>query len=199
MASVPLIYLKDQSLLPDKISKLNQISIYSQKSKCIDFINSILNHDLVSNEVNGKFILKDELVASALDLTEDIMRFFDKLYIAFPTMYNKVSPGFGRIGCVKDKEKHTLFRTTEKAKSTYPPAFIYPLIAGLRSLMQIKDNKLSWIISPLAIDLMELNLEQYVGAIRLVKYDPQKIGKQELFYQQSKSIFDNYLLGATVS
>ena len=192
IATIPLMVLYENNLLPKEIKRLHQISIYSQKGKCIDFFNSILDHKEVSEEINGKHILNNEIVKSALDLVDEIMRFFDRLYVKFPRMYNNVSPGFARISSVSQKEKTPLFRTCENCKNTYPPAFIYPLLSGLSSLMTIKDGRLKWIIKPKNVNLENLDIDQYIDLIKLVHYEAQTVGKREVFYKQAKSIFENY-------
>lgn len=195
MASIPLMLLQEKALLPDDINRLNPISIYSQKSKCVDFFNSVLGHENISTQEKGKRILQDSYVTSGLGLVEDIMRFFDKLYVEFPKLYNKTSPAFGKIKSVDDKKtKPALFRTA-KSEYTYPPGFMYPLITGITELMEIDlpNKKLKWKISPKSIKLEKIDIAQYVEAIKLANYDPQKVGKQALFYGLAKSIFRDYV------
>lgn len=198
LATIPLTVLSEKNLLPKEISKLSPISIYSQKSKCIDFFNSVIDHKLISEEINGRHRLTDVKVKSAIDMIGDVLRFYDQLYIKFPKMYNKVSPGFGRIRSVKQKEQKPLFNsTTETCPYSYPPAFIYPLVSGLTSLIKInEEGLLSWKINPMNINLDNLDIDIYVDQIKLVDYDAQRVGKSEVFYKQSKSIYDNYLIKA---
>ena len=88
IAALPLIFLQQENLLPKGINTLNRISIYSQKSKCVDFFNEILSHKDISHEVKGKYILTSNRVKTALDLTYDLLIFFDTLFVSFPDMYN---------------------------------------------------------------------------------------------------------------
>jgi hypothetical protein len=128
-------------------------------------------------------------------MVSDIMVFFDRMYAEFPNLYNRVSPGFGRIKSVDDKKKKlSLFRTSQ-SDYNYPPGFIYPLITGLTELMEFDEpsETLRWKVSPRNIRLDDLDMTQYVNAIKLANYDPQTVGKQTLFYQQAKSIFESYL------
>jgi hypothetical protein len=195
LASIPLIFLKKNELLPKDIKGLNKISIYSQKSKCVDFFNSVMAHEEVSDEKNGKHILNNEYVKSALLLTEDILRFFDKMYIEFPNLYHNASPGkFGRITAVNNKvEGRVPFHTTEvSADYQYPFGFFIPLIAGLTEMMELdeKSENIRWKINPNELDLSQLDLTQYVNIIKLVNFDPQKIGKGEVFYNDAETIFE---------
>ena len=108
LATLPLLFLQDKGLLPQDIKTLNKISIYSQKSKCVDYFNEVLAHSAVSEGEKGKYILKNEIVKSALDLVEDIIKFYDKLYFEFPDLYGTSHGKFGRIGEVKIKENSPL-------------------------------------------------------------------------------------------
>jgi hypothetical protein len=199
LASLPLIFLKNNGLLPKDIKGLNKISIYSQKSKCVDFFNSVMAHEDISQLDNGKYILEDKYVASALLLTEDILRFFDKMYIEFPNLYHHASPGkFGRITAVNNKKtgKVPFFTTETEADYQYSFGFFYPLISGLTELMGIdeKTKSIGWIVNPNELNLSSLDLTQYVNIIKLVNFDPQKIGKGEVFYNEAESVFSKILV-----
>lgn len=195
LATIPLLFLKNNNLLPDDIKGLSKISIYSQKGKCIDFFNEVMDHSEVSEEKNGKHILKDNYVKSALALTEDILRFFDRMFIAFPDLYHEASPGkFGRISIVNhNKETKVPFYTTEE-KSTYqyPFGFFYPLVAGLTSLMEMDEtnSQIRWKYNPSQLDLNDLDLTQYVNIIKLANFDPQKIGKGDVFYKEAENTYE---------
>lgn len=194
LATIPLIFLKTEGKLPDSIKGLNKISIYSQKSKCVDFFNSVLESSDVSDLKNGKHILKDEYVKSAISLTEDILKFFDKMYAEFPNLYHGASPGkFGRITAVNmAKSKGPFYTTDEFSSYQYPFGFFIPLIAGLTQLMILDEETetVTWKINPMALDLSKLDLSQYVNIIKLVNFDPQKIGKGEVFYKEAETVFD---------
>ncbi len=194
LATIPLIFLQERDLLPEGIPQLNPISIYSQKSKCIDFFNAVIGNPEVSTEDKGKHILKNELVSSGLNIVEDILYFFDKVFIKFPDLYNAVSPRFAGIKSVEKKPKSTTFRTGT-SEYVYPPGFIYPLVTGILELIEIDEinNLLKWKVSPKVINLEKLDMGQYIEAIKLVNYDPQTVGKQSLFYKLAKSIFEEYV------
>ena len=194
LATLPLLFLKDQGKLPSDIKKLNKISVYSQKGKCVDFFNEVLGHSSISDEVKGKFILKNNAVKSALDLTKSILYFFDRLYLEFPSLYHKAAPGkFGRISAVDNKKQSKVpFGTTKQLSDyQYSYGFFYPIVSGITSLMKYDDrnDEVYWDINPKNLDLNMLNLSQYVELIRMVNFDPQKIGKGTAFYNESESIF----------
>ena len=195
LATLPLIFLRNNNLLPEDIKSLNKISLYSQKGKCVDFFNTVMAHPEISEEVKGKHVLKNSYVKSALELTEDILQFFDNMYIQFPSLYHNASPGkFGRITAVNNETQSRVpFYTTDVlADYQYSFGFFYPIVSGLTGLMEIdkKTKSIGWKVNPNELDLSELELTQYVNIIKLVNFDPQKIGKGEVFYKEAEATFD---------
>jgi hypothetical protein len=192
MASIPLLFLAKNGLLPDDIKPINKISIYSQKGKCVDFFNEIMEHPDLSSTDRGRFTLTSDVVKSALEMTKDVLPFFDWLYINFPEMYNKNGGSFGRITSVANKQSKVPFFTTEvHCDYQYPYGFLYPLVSGLTSLMEYDEasNTLRWRVNPGLIDPAELDMAQFVNIVKLVGYDPQKVGKNETFYLQAEEMF----------
>lgn len=195
LATLPLIFLKNNDLLPQDIKGLNKISLYNQKGRCVDFFNAVMADLEISEEIKGKYVLKNSYVKSALGLTEDILRFFDNMYIQFPGLYHKASPGkFGRITAVNNETRSKVpFSTTEDLSDyQYSFGFFYPLVAGLTGLMEVdkKSKTIRWKKNPNELDLSQLELSQYVNIIKLVNFDPQKIGKGEVFYKEAEATFD---------
>ena len=195
MATIPIIFLQENNLLAEGLAQLNPVSIYSQKSKCVDFYNAVMIHPEISTEDKGKHLLKSQWVSSGLELVEDILYFFDKLFVQFPNLYNKVSPGFGRIKSVDDKNSKIATFRTLTSEYSYPPGFIYPLVTGILELIEIdaENQIIKWKVSPKNISLDKLDMSQYIEAIKLANYDPQTVGKQSLFYKLAKSIFEDYV------
>lgn len=195
MASIPLFLLQERELLPSDLPQFNIIDTYRAKSKCISFYNAVLSHDEISGKEQGKHVLGNTYIESGLGLVSTLMKFFDKVFAEFPKLYNDISPGFGRIKSVDDKKsKQSIFRTRTCDK-TYPPGFIYPLVTGIMELIEIDIEKqvLRWKVDPMTIILSDLDMTQYIGAIKIANYDPQTVGKQILFYQQARSMFETYL------
>jgi hypothetical protein len=192
-STLSLMFLKQKGVLTNE-ANLNKISIYSQKGKCVDFFNAIIAGNDVSTEEKGRYVLHSKAVKSALDLTGDIVRFFDRLYIEFPNLYHRAAPGkFGRISSVDKKETRVPYNTIKDVSEyNYPPAFIYPLVSGLTSLMQFDEKKeeVSWKINPKNLDVSKLDLSQYVELIKMVSWDPQKIGKGAGFYKEAENVFE---------
>lgn len=197
LCSLPLYYLQELNLLPKDIKKLNKVNIYSGKSQCVSVFNQILTHRQISLYSDGKYELNSDLIKSALDMSEELLCFFDKLYLQFPKMYNRVSSGFGRIKVVNQKKMSKAhFGTVDDfCENTYPEAYIYPFFAGITKLMKYNEDttKLEWVKRPTALDLTKIDSKIYIEMIKLQQYDPQKVGKTKSCYIASEPIFESIL------
>jgi hypothetical protein len=193
LATIPLMFLAKNNLLPKGIKSLNKTSIYSQKGKCVDFFNEVMeDKELISGVDKGRSYLKSKVVKSALEMTKDILPFFDRLYLNFPNMYNGNGGSFGRITSVVNKEsKVPFFTTDEHCAYQYPAGFLYPLAYGLISLMEYDEanETVNWKVNPEDISIDDIEMTQYVNIIKLAAYDPQKVGKNETFYNQAEEMF----------
>lgn len=201
LAVIPLIYLQENGRLPNdrSIKALNAISIYSQKSKCVEFYGDVLKHNFVSEKHEDKYILKDNLVRSALEMTDDILKAYDQLYLSFPEIYNSNAGKFGRINAVEQKEKRNVsvpFHTTSvKTDYKYSAAYFIPLLCGIRKLMFIDEstNTLKWRINPAdpTFRFHSLNCSKYIEMIKFLDYNPQKVGKASMMYLEGLDIFNS--------
>lgn len=197
MANIPLYFLQEKGLLPDGIKKFNRVNLYASKGQCVSFFNEVMSHKDISDEEHGKYIIKNHLIKSALDMTEDLMKFFDLLYVNFPGMYNSQQGSFGRITAVKkDVKSKPLFGTIDESIDyTYPDGFIYPLLGGVVGLMKYDEmtDTLKWIINPTStsFDLMKLAMVKYVGWLKK-DLDPQRNGKNQLMYMEAEEAFEAY-------
>ena len=97
------MFLSKNELLPGGTKSLNKTSIYSQKGKCVDFFNDVMEDKTLSGVDKGRYFLKSEIVKSALEMTKDIIPFFDRLYLNFPDMYNKNGGSFASVMNTKKK------------------------------------------------------------------------------------------------
>lgn len=200
MADIPLIFLQNENLI-DSDMKLNPVNLYSGKGQCIKFFGNIVGRKEYSEIKNGKSALKDELIMSALDMTEDIMKFFDRITLNFPKLYNDACRGrFGGISAVKaNKEMDVLFHTKrKKCDCSYPHSFFYPLIAGVISLMKYNEvtNRLEWIVNPASedeLDLVDIDLSRYTEMMKLLNYNPNVIGKTALMYDLARDAYNKFL------
>ena len=96
---IPLLFLQEKGLLPENrsIKTFNAVSVYSQKGKCVDFYGDVLKHPSISEKKEDKYELNSSLVRSALELADDVIKAYDKLYLEFPDIYNGNPGKFGRI------------------------------------------------------------------------------------------------------
>lgn len=198
MANIPLYFLQDQGLLPKGIKKFNRVNLYASKGQCVTFFNEVIAHEDVSYAEHGKYIIHNSLIKSALNMTEDLMKLFDTLYLTFPEMYNSNQGSFGRITAVKNgvKSKPLFGTTNESVDYTYPDGFIYPLIGGATGLMMYDEETgtLRWKVNPHSsnFSLKDMPLVKYVGWLKK-DLDPQKNGKNQLMYMEAEEAYEAYV------
>lgn len=198
LAVIPLIFLQENGRLPKGLKTLNVISVYSQKSKCVDFYGDVLKHSDISNKIEDKYVLNNTFVQSALLMVDDIIRAYDKLYVAFPDIYNSNAGKFGRISSVEQKKRRVPFLSlTRKSEYSYPAAFYIPLFCGIRQLMKIDENKqvVTWKINPASEDFKfeDLNCSKYIEMVKFLDYNPLKVGKASMMYLEGNDIFSALL------
>ena len=133
-------------------------------------------------------------------MTEDIMKFFDKLYEKFPSMYNDAGGNFGRMNSVEKKSnKNFLFKTRDyEVQNKYPYAYFYPVLCGITELMKYdpRTDTISWIVNPSSseFNLKELDISLYTNLFPSVHYNPNVIGKTSSFYDVAAIPFTQYLV-----
>jgi hypothetical protein len=195
VACLPLLFLQDNDLLPSGSKLLSKVSIYSQKSRCVDFFNELMEHESISKMINGKYVITDSYVKSSMALVGDSLRFFDQLFINFPDIYHRSLPGkFGRINTVDIKDTAVPFHSTDQVCGyRYPAAYFYPLFTGLTSLMEIdkKSKTVKWRVNPINLKFESIDCRQYISMLKMVSFEPQKVGKSEAFYLEAENVFAN--------
>lgn len=199
MAVIPLIFLQEQGRLPnDKtIKTLNAVSVYSQKSKCIDFYGDVLKHPEISTKREDKYILNNSLVRSALEMIDDIVKAYDRMYLAFPDIHNSNAGKFGRINAVDQKKTKSVsvpFLTiSQKTEYKYSAGYFLPLFCGIRKLMYIDEatNTLKWKKNPTdpSFDFRDLRCAKYIEMVKFLAYDPLKVGKASMMYLEGLDVF----------
>ncbi|MBR0181900.1 MAG: hypothetical protein IJQ05_01310 [Bacteroidaceae bacterium] len=199
LACIPLIKLVSLNYFLDRgteVGTLSKVSVYSQKNKCVKFFGSVMMNKDISRTEKGKYILQNTTVKSALDLLVDIMRFCDRMYYYFPQLYNYNNGSFGRIKGVLQKPKTTYsgpFNSFAKQSDyKYAYGFFYPIICGLTELMELEDGILRWKLNPLYIDFDDDKIKgvftQYMNLVRLLDYNPNKVGKDNSTYYEADSL-----------
>jgi hypothetical protein len=206
LAWIPLSKLE----LPIDI-RVSPQNIYRNKGECIRAFDRLMNDKNVSKPYNGyAHELHNTAVGSAINILSDLPELYDKIYQDFPEAYNASGGHFGRISIVKmyepgkRREKnpkyvrtqpHTHF-TQRPVRYRYPDGLIMPLVYGLRALMQVKDNKLKWVVDPKKF--LDAHINEIAAAYKLVlemsRYDPQKIGKNENSYKFALGEYEKALL-----
>ena len=201
IADIPLIFLQEKGRLPKNIKTLNAVSVYSQKSKCVDFYGDVLKHSAISTKVEDKYELNDPLVRSALAMIEDLVKAYDKMYLTFPDIHNNNAGKFGRINAVDQKAtksvKVPFLTTSQKTDYKYSAGFFLPLFCGVRSLMYIDEttNTLKWKKNPAdpTMDFHDLKCAKYIEMVKFLQYDPLKVGKASMMYLEGLDVFAGIL------
>lgn len=164
--------------------------VYSGKEKCQEKFLQLMRDDRVTRASgSARRELKNPQVLSALKVATDLPGLYDEIYSRFPKYYNKTG-SYGKIGAVKSlKNSRDEYRTPffkNEAGNPVPEGFIYPLVCGLRALMETDDQgKVYWKTDPhkfLDSPAFENVVAQYSGVIQQSDYDPQKVGKGAMSY-----------------
>ena len=182
------------------ISAPNATSIYSSKGECVNrFHRYMSSPDVTTDTVPRE--MKNSQVQSALQLAGDLPELFDLIYELFPEIYNEKGGRFGAMGAVekvnsKKGKKYAKFQNKEVGYR-YPEGYIYPLVYGLRSLMQLDANgDVKWATDPNKFIKEHLPkiVEGFMGNVKENNNDPQKVGKSVAAYNQALTTFKLALL-----
>ena len=176
--------------------------IYSGKEKCLEKYLDLMRSDGITIQSGStQRELKNQEVLSALEVACDLPKLFDRLYQKFPTLY---SGSYGKIGAVKNlMGSKTSFETPffcEPTEKPVPDGFIYPLVVGLRALMERDEatGNIRWLTNPFEFiesAPFENAVRTYSEVIQQSAYDPQKVGKGKASYTTAyQSIKLAYLL-----
>lgn len=137
---------------------------------------SVLNHVKQNQERLKKF----------LPLLPQILRMRDVIYAEMPEAYNDAGGKFGNLTGVIELSKKKNAEPIElpfiSKESTYsiPAAFIYPILASLRNLVDCKNDKCSWKRDPEKFfEDMKVELIQRVVDQAKEFRNPNKLGKSK--------------------
>lgn len=207
LALIPLSKLDGDKYAPAKRILNGPSVIFSSKGQCVTLFNELLEDVAgVTAKVKGDIVkIEDPAVRSALALMKDFPELFDLAYEQLPDAYNKASPGFGRISGVKiyDPEKakqgkEGYLRTRPKTRFyqreldySYGEGFVYPVLWGLSSILEMKDGELQWVTEPKAFLKKHLPamMKSYYALIQGMDYDPAKVGKSNGAYNLAFEMF----------
>ena len=213
MACIPLIFLQENSFMemPESLSK---IAVYAQKGKFVTFYEIVLWDSSFSCKEGNEYVLFNETIMSALDMTMDIIRFWDKLYMMFQEIYNKAGGSFGNIkACKLPKSKSEKPKCSKPRFGVNPDAalegaiipdgFIAPFVCGVTSLMTYNPTtrRVGWLnnANPANFDLADFvnakgsgsPAKGYVDVIKAFDWNPQTVGKMDLSYSMAGTIMEN--------
>lgn len=122
-----------------------------------------------------------------LPLLPQILRLKDEIYEKMPDTYNKAAEGkFGALTGVleisRKKNAEPIELPFKGTESTYviPSAFIYPVLAAFRNLIECKEDKCSWKKDPIKFfdDTKEELIQRVVDQAKEFR-NPNKLGKSK--------------------
>ena len=162
-----------------------------------------MSNKAVSEEEEGRIVVTNSLVLSALRMTRDLIQFYDKLYTMFPKIYNatQFADGathgvFSRTNCCTIKPHPARYGTTsDTSPITYPDGIIIPLIVAASELITISKNKreLKWIRKPQTLKVEDFIKDGrqtiYVEYLKQMSFSANDFGKASLAYQAARRIF----------
>ena len=203
---IPLLRLHDEGMLPTETeagSKLNfglsPQKIYASKGECSKLFDTLMEHpDVTNTHDSPQHEMHNVSIGSAFDILADLPELYDWIYLHLGEAYNRAGGSFGRIKVVKAPARagHFSHYTRQDAKYRYPEGFIMPLVYGLKALMIVKDDLVTWGVDPRKF--LERNFDSIVKAFRMplemANWDPQKLGKNENSYNFVESEFEKALL-----
>lgn len=184
--------------------------IFAQKGQCVALFNRLLDVEGVAAPIKGQILeIRHAGVKSALRLMRDLPELYDLIYELMPGAYNEISPGFGRISCVRQYAGEEKYRENKKkylpkkAKTKfyqkevdydYPEGFIYPIVFGLTALMEYdpKTKQVQWKTDPRVFVRKNLGkvMQSYYSMIQGQGYDPAKVGKTKGAYSLVVTLFE---------
>ena len=195
IASLLFVHLQEKGLLPANLNTLNPISIYSSKSRCVDFFGDVIRHPEISDKNGDKYVIKNSLIKSAISLADDLIKFYDKMYLKFPSIYQRNPGKFGAIKAVEKKASRSPFGSYDDTiDHKYPAGFFIPLFCGVRELLNYSEctNTISWIINPTTINYDDLDCEKYVEMVKFLQFNPQNVGKSAMMYREGVDTFNAF-------
>lgn len=130
-----------------------------------------------------------------IPLLPEILELRDKIYLRMPRIYNDTQGKFGGLKGVdklRDGVKEELVFIGDESEYRIPKGFIYPVLASLRNLVEIKNDKCIWKTDPFKfLSDIENELVRYVGSQALSLKNPNALGKDnmtwELCYKEAEN------------
>ena len=175
---------------------------YSSKSEAVKRYRELIKAKDISEKVTGgdknTWVVRNSYIKSALEMVPTVLKVYDYVYENFQDAYNKNDGKFGRIEAVKNESKQrrnfiTPFgrKNIEGPEKMVPPAgYMMPVVYGLRELVKVDEESetLSWAVDPMKFFGEISNLTKIVGSfmgnMRDVGFDPQRVGKGDSPYSQ---------------
>lgn len=198
LSLIPFYMLQEKGYLTEKAPRINPITIYSSKGKCVENYNKLF--ELYSDEDGG---ISNSMFSSALELMKDIPSLYDRIYKQFPDSYKNYSSRFGGISCVRKYEKGKRGGTylprqpktkfyAEDCEYSYPDGFIIPIVVALSSIMKVENDKVIWAVEnphDFVDENLTLCIKILMSNIKENDYNPNTVGKSSGAYEGMQMAF----------
>lgn len=210
LAWIPLNLInpvRDESNHERIIEKVAPNKLYSGKGACMKQFERLMSSPdvTVESDENYKRELINDEVKSAFEIAVGLPELYDYIYELFPKLYNAAGGRYNSITAAKKINEKRKSKTApfcgKKVEYIIPDGFIIPLVYGLQALMTKReiDGKeiIVWTQAPMPF--LHNNLDKivanYMEIFSVCDYDPQKIGKASVSYNQALSAFKMAIAG----
>lgn len=170
----------------------NPPTLYSGKATTLNRYIKLICDDRISTEGSGSVReIKNPEIISALKLACDMPALYDRIFEFFPDLYNEAGGKFGRISAVKGqtngKDDYETPFGGKKVNTPVPKGFVYPLVWGLRSIIERDEETgcLKWAVNPyefIESPAFREVVTKFSASFSQLNYDPQKVGKGKYNY-----------------
>ncbi len=210
LAWIPLNLItpvRDESSPERTIEGVAPNKLYSGKGACMKQFERLMSSPDVTTESdeNYKRELINAEVKSAFEIAVGLPELYDYIYELFPKLYNAAGGRFYAITAAKKLNDKRKIKTApfcgKKVESVTPDGFIAPLVYGLQALMTKRevDGKKIIVWSQAPMPFLHNNLDKivanYMEIFSVCDYDPQKVGKASVSYNQALSAFKMAIAG----
>lgn len=199
--------VRDENNHERKIEAVAPNKLYSGKGACMKQFEKLMSSPDVTEESdeNYKRELLNQEVKSAFKIAVELPELYDYIYEMFPKLYNAAGGHFNAIAAAKKLNDKRKVKTApfcgKKIETVTPDGFIIPLVYGLQALMTKKsvngETTIIWSQAPMPF--LHNNLQKivanYMEIFSVCDYDPQKVGKATVSYNQALSAFKMAIAG----
>lgn len=199
--------VRDENNYERKIESVAPNKLYSGKGSCMKQFERLMSSPDVTGGADDNYRreLINEEVKSAFRIAVELPELYDYIYEMFPKLYNAAGGHFNAITAAKKLNDKRKIKTApfcgKKIETVTPDGFIIPLVYGLQALMTKKEvnGKFMVVWTQAPMPFLHNNLQKivanYMEIFSVCDYDPQKVGKASVSYNQALSAYKMVIAG----